>query len=59
MSTTLPYSNLFNKPKKASAKRSVTAKIAALTHVRHSLLGLPDTVWTISKEFTSMLTFQQ
>ena len=59
MSTTLPYSNLFNKPKKASAKRSVTAKIAALTHVRLSLLGLPDTVWTISKEYTSMLTFQQ
>ena len=58
-STTLPYSSLFNKLKKASAKRSVTTKIAASTHVKLSFLGLPDTVWTISKESTSTLTFQQ
>lgn len=58
-SITLPYSSLFNKLKKASAKRSVTTKIAALTHVRLSFLGLPDTVWTISKESTSTLTSQQ
>ena len=59
MSITPPYLDLFNKQRKVFAKRSVTAKIAVWTHVRHSLLGLPDMVWTISKESTSTLTFQQ